>query len=772
MPPLSEHRWKNFTAWGFFVLLTASACTLGCGGGGASPVAPPPPPPPPPVTLSVAPTSASLLLGNTQAFTATVSGTTDTAVSWTVNGVAGGSSTVGTISAAGLYTAPGDLPSPGTLDIRATSHADSTKSASAQVTIASDIALSLTPGAASVELGALQSFNAVITSNGHPDPAVRWSLSGAACPAACGAVDASGNYTAPRILPASASVTLTAQSAADSSKQAAATLTLTSSFSLTLTAPPSIPAGDTASLMATLQPVPRSNPDTALTWSLSGAGCSGSACGTLATTGSTTGAGGAVTASATYTAPGTPPSPASITITVTPVADPLRKAQASVTIGSAVTVAVTPASATRATNHRIALNASVGGTANAAVTWNVNGIAGGNTTVGQICAAGLNACLAVTTTSAAQVDYLAPGALPSPNPVTVQTVSQADPTKSASARITVIAHILVTVTPASVTLPSAGTQQFAASVLGTDNQNVVWQLQGAACAGAGAPCGTINATGIYTAPPSAPAPNTLQVVAVSSEDTAQTGTANVTLTAGPAILNLLPASVYAGGAAGFTLKAEGSGFLASSPGPGSTLLVGGTPRITTCNSALECTAAVTPADAAAAGTLAVQVKNPNGTLSNSAALVVLAAPGSEEVIPLTTAAPSASGKDIVVVQPTTAGVSAPGASVDLNVAALGLFSTATNTCTLGGNPLVLARPASGTAALDVCLFSASGLDSSMTYTVSGPGDVSVLAKQPAGLGIIHLTLQIASTALPGARTLFIQNTNLDKTAASGALEVQ
>jgi hypothetical protein len=73
---------------------------------------------------------------------------------------------------------------------------------------------------------------------------------------------------------------------------------------------------------------------------------------------------------------------------------------------------------------------------------------------------------------------------------------------------------------------------------------------------------------------------------------------------------------------------------------------------------------------------------------------------------------------------------------------------------------------------DICVFSASGLDASMTYTITGPGDVLVIAKQPAGLGIIHLTLQISATALPGARALFIQNTNLDKTAASGALEVQ
>ncbi len=41
----------------------------------------------------------------------------------------------------------------------------------------------------------------------------------------------------------------------------------------------------------------------------------------------------------------------------------------------------------------------------------------------------------------------------------------------------------------------------------------------------------------------------------------------------------------------------------------------------------------------------------------------------------------------------------------------------------------------------------------MTFTVSnadpGVGDVTVLAKQPVGLGIIHLTLQIQATAIPG-----------------------
>jgi hypothetical protein len=36
---------------------------------------------------------------------------------------------------------------------------------------------------------------------------------------------------------------------------------------------------------------------------------------------------------------------------------------------------------------------------------------------------------------------------------------------------------------------------------------------------------------------------------------------------------------------------------------------------------------------------------------------------------------------------------------------------------------------------------------------------------------VRITLQVPASAFPGYRTLFVQNTNLDKAAASGALEV-
>lgn len=102
---------------------------------------------------------------------------------------------MGTITAAGIYTAPTDLPSPAIVQITVTSQADSSKSATAQITITSDIGISIAPPNASIELGAVQSFHAAITSAGHPDSSVRWSLSGAACPTACGNVDLNGNYT-------------------------------------------------------------------------------------------------------------------------------------------------------------------------------------------------------------------------------------------------------------------------------------------------------------------------------------------------------------------------------------------------------------------------------------------------------------------------------------------------------------------------------------------------------------------------------------------------
>ena len=91
--------------------------------------------PPQAVVVAVTPTTASTTAGANQQFAASVTGTSNTAVTWAVLGVGCTGVTCGTISSTGLYTAPAIAPSPSTVTITATSVTDPSKSASAGVTI-------------------------------------------------------------------------------------------------------------------------------------------------------------------------------------------------------------------------------------------------------------------------------------------------------------------------------------------------------------------------------------------------------------------------------------------------------------------------------------------------------------------------------------------------------------------------------------------------------------------------------------------------------------
>jgi len=71
----------------------------------------------------------------TKQFTATVTNTTNTAVTWYVNNLQGGNSALGTISTSGLYKAPNLTPLPLTVTVTAISKADPGKNASASVTL-------------------------------------------------------------------------------------------------------------------------------------------------------------------------------------------------------------------------------------------------------------------------------------------------------------------------------------------------------------------------------------------------------------------------------------------------------------------------------------------------------------------------------------------------------------------------------------------------------------------------------------------------------------
>jgi hypothetical protein len=77
------------------------------------------------VTVQLNETSVTLKPNGQQWFVATVSGTTNISVNWTVDSLPGGNATVGTISTIGLYVAP---PSSGKHTVTATSVADTKKS--------------------------------------------------------------------------------------------------------------------------------------------------------------------------------------------------------------------------------------------------------------------------------------------------------------------------------------------------------------------------------------------------------------------------------------------------------------------------------------------------------------------------------------------------------------------------------------------------------------------------------------------------------------------
>jgi hypothetical protein len=87
------------------------------------------------VQVTVSPNPVTVRTSAALQFTSAVTGTTNTNVTWLVNGILGGSAEVGTISAAGLYVAPANVPTQNPVAVSARSVGDTTASGSASVTL-------------------------------------------------------------------------------------------------------------------------------------------------------------------------------------------------------------------------------------------------------------------------------------------------------------------------------------------------------------------------------------------------------------------------------------------------------------------------------------------------------------------------------------------------------------------------------------------------------------------------------------------------------------
>jgi uncharacterized protein (DUF1800 family) len=121
-------------ATGVLALLVTGCVGVGSKSAGTLPTSPTPPPAGA-AAVAVAPATAMVRAGATQGFTATVTGNSNTSVTWSVNAVAGGNATTGTIDATGLFTAPANLPTPNTITVTATSTADTTKTGNSALTL-------------------------------------------------------------------------------------------------------------------------------------------------------------------------------------------------------------------------------------------------------------------------------------------------------------------------------------------------------------------------------------------------------------------------------------------------------------------------------------------------------------------------------------------------------------------------------------------------------------------------------------------------------------
>jgi hypothetical protein len=261
------------------------------------------------------------------------------------------------------------------------------------------VTVSVSPSTANLRAGHSQMFVATVT--GAPST-VTWSVNNVpGGDTTVGLIDALGSYSAPLVVPNPATVTVRAASTASPSTTGSAAVTVIPLPRITSVAPSSVTTGN-------------------FTLTVDGVGfTAGSKLSFDGALLSTT-----VSSSTRLVATGNAPAPkASVPVQVsTTDGEFSNTVSVAIVAAPAVSVTISPTSATVRVNRTRQFTATVQNSANQSVAWKVNGVTGGNSTVGTISSSGL---------------YRAPNSVPTPPAVTVSATSNADPTKSASASVTV-----------------------------------------------------------------------------------------------------------------------------------------------------------------------------------------------------------------------------------------------------------------------------------------------------------------------------------------------
>jgi len=384
--------------------------------------------------------------------------------------------------------------------------------------------VSITSVATSVSTNGTVTLTAKTASGG-----VVWALYGTNCyGVTCGslanATSTTVQYTAPATLSGSSlSVTIQATSVINSLEQATFTLTV-APVGVTITPPSSTTVADGASLNLAASVTNDVN-SAGVTWSLSGTGCSGTACGTLTNSTAT---------SVTYTAPATPSAALYVVITATSVADPSISTSLTLSVPIVIVTITPPVSTTVKPGATLALTAATANDpANGGVTWSLTGTGCTGT-----------ACGTLTGNTKTSVTYVAPMQPPAGQlTVTITATSITNPAASTLIVLTVPPAIVTITPPASTTLKGGSNLTLAATVTNdVNNAGVTWTLSGVGCTGT--TCGTLTGnttTAVtYTAPATASGTLLVTITATSVSNPALSN--SVTLTVLPIAVTIAPPS--------------------------------------------------------------------------------------------------------------------------------------------------------------------------------------------------------------------------------------
>ncbi|MGA7768349.1 MAG: Ig domain-containing protein, partial [Candidatus Sulfotelmatobacter sp.] len=184
----------------------------------------------PGITISISPSRATIASNGQQQFTTSISGTADTAVTW--------SASAGTISSSGAFTAP-KVTSTTSVTITAKSVANASSHAAATVTVTPQAALAIvSPALAGADAGV--PYTASLSATGGVTP-YQWSLTTGALPSGIQLQASSGVITGMTALTGSYPFTVKVTDASGHSTTTAFTLTVSSSSANGFDGPAELP---------------------------------------------------------------------------------------------------------------------------------------------------------------------------------------------------------------------------------------------------------------------------------------------------------------------------------------------------------------------------------------------------------------------------------------------------------------------------------------------------------------------------------------------------